>query len=137
MTPYRSRLLGLLLFGLLSLGQAHPFSTAWGMSQKNHPCCCKTERPRPCDCDHRHSLKKKKFSCHEAKDDGSPKFAAAPCGQKTQTVSLNFRGETCLPQFTVLSIPQKETRGFDVPPIVLPQVLAVPESPPPRLHTLS
>lgn len=131
MTSLRSRIFAALLFGLLSLGQAYPFAVAWGMSGKNHPCCCSSEVAKPCDCDHGHSSpKKKKFSCHsEARTVG---ISPAPCGAKTEVPSLNFRGDTCLPRFAGLPVLIVEGFHLDDLSVHLPKVLTVPESPPPR-----
>lgn len=119
-----------MLFGLLSLGQAYPFAAAWGMSGKSHPCCCATAIAKPCDCDHGHSLKKKKFSCHsEARTVG---ISPAPCGAKTEVSSLNFRGETCLPRFARLVMMTVEELRIDDLSVRLPKHSAVPEPPPPR-----
>jgi hypothetical protein len=127
----RSRLLAALLFGLLSLGQAYPFSVAWGMSGKSHACCCRTATPTPCGCDHA-SLKKKKFSCHQQQEDKSPAYKTAPCGAKTEAGSLNFRGENCLPRFASFVVTTVEALDLDDLSESLPKVSTVPDPPPPK-----
>jgi hypothetical protein len=130
MKPFRARAVAVLLFGLLTLGQAYPFASAWAMGRKAHPCCCASEIAKPCDCDHG-SSKKKKFSCHsEAKTVG---ISPAPCGAKTESASLNFRGETCLPRFAGSSITAFEALHVDDLSVRLPKFSAVPEPPPPRV----
>jgi len=130
-TRCRSRIFAGLLFCLLSLGQAYPFSVAWGMSGKSHPCCCQTATPKPCDCDHS-SLKKKKFSCHQQEEEKGPGYSAVPCGAQTEARSLNFRGENCLPRFARLAITTVEELCIDDLSVRLPKFSAVPEPPPPK-----
>ena len=126
----RSRLLAALVFGLLSLGQAYPFSVAWGMSGKAHACCCHTTTPKPCGCDH--GSLKKKFSCHEQQENRAPAYKVAPCGAKAEASSLNFRGENCLPRFASIVIMTVETLDLDDLSNSLPKLSTVPDSPPPK-----
>lgn len=131
----RSRIFAGLLFVLLSLGQAYPFSAAWAMAGKSHPCCCSSQIAKPCDCDHKghgSPKKAKKFSCHEEKTPDGPYYAPTPCGAQTEAKSLNFRGEACLPHFASYAIVPIEVENVDDVRFFLPQVLAIPESPPPR-----
>lgn len=127
MKHLRARAIGFAFFGLLTLGQAYPFAQAWAMGKDTHPCCCSSEIAKPCDCDH--SGHSKKFSCHQKKSVG---YQPAPCGTKTETQSLNFRGENCLPRFAALMIANVEEQPVADLSILLPQVSAVPEPPPPR-----
>lgn len=131
MNRFRSRAATASLFCLISLGQAYPFSVAWGMSRKSHACCCYTATPKPCGCDHS-SLKKKKFSCHRQEEARGSGYSTAPCGTQTEAKSLNFRGENCLPRFASLIATTVEALGvadLSVRPL---KSLAVPEPPPPR-----
>jgi hypothetical protein len=134
MRNLRARTIGITLFALLTLGQAHPFAQAWAMGQESHSCCCQTATPKPCDCDHKghSSFKKKKFSCHEEKTKNGASYSPTPCGTKTESVSLNFRGEICLPRFASLILATIKDLDLDDLSIRLPKFSAVPDPPPPK-----
>lgn len=128
MTSLRSRILGAILFGLLSLGQAYPFSVAWASAGKT-ACCC-AMKVEKCGCKHGHGAVKKKMSCHEDRTAG---FAPSPCGsQPNEERTLSFKSDPFLPQYntvrplTAVSFaliePFKEIFGFT----------PLPEPPPPR-----
>ena len=128
MTLFRRRLLAALFFGLLSLGQAYPYSVAWASAGSKHACCCAEMKEGQAGCRCQHGGKTK-MKCHK---DTTAGYAPAPCGTPTDVRSLNFSGEPCLPRFASLTISllfsdltHRETTA------PLPYT-PVPEPPPPR-----
>jgi hypothetical protein len=125
-TPFRSRIVAALFFGLLSLGQAYPYSVAWAAKATPHACCCAVMKDGESGCHCRHGGKMK---CHK---ETSPGLSAAPCGATADVPSLNFSGEPCLPRFVLLSF-AFPTASFSVSSDLFPpRFPTLPEAPPPR-----
>jgi len=124
---FRSPALMALFFGLLTLGQAYPFSVAWGLSKQTHPCCCSSDTSMPCHCNHSHG----KFKCHK-EEDKSPSYKQSPCGRRTMADSLDFKGDAFLPKGSFTGVVLLTPWYIDVFVPSHPKFRPLPESPPPR-----
>jgi hypothetical protein len=128
--PFRLRFLGVFVFGLLSLGQAYPYSVAWAAEGQTHACCCAGMKPgTACHCHHRG-----KMSCHH---DATPGYSSAPCGMPTDIASLDFSGQPCLPRFAAFSVLGESSDFSFSPSLFHPKFPAVPEPPPPKARFVS
>jgi len=120
----RTRMVFIGLFSLISVGQAYPFSLAWGMTQTQHSCCC-SGVTKPCECHHQ----KGKMSCHKIRDVG---YSKSPCGGKTEAQVLSFQEDPFIPSQVKLGFYFLGTQETFVPQIFLPSLFLLPEGPPPK-----
>lgn len=121
----RTRMVVICLFSLISIGQAYPFSLAWGMPKTQHSCCC-SGVTKPCDCHHQ----KKKMSCHKEKRVG---YSQLPCGGKTEAQVLSFQTDPFIPPQSVPVRRLMRIQSLAFSKISFQSIFVFPEAPPPKV----
>lgn len=126
MSSVRKKILTLLLFVLISAGQAYPFSVAYSMTSKKTAVCCCAEKQSHCGCSHKKVTKK--YKCHEQKTMAYKSL----CGGKTQEEILSFRTEPFLTNQSQICVVFFKQAYFERVSFLEEAHQDPPLSPPPR-----
>ncbi len=115
----RSKWWVLVLFGLISLGQAYPYSYAWGLSRQVECSCNRSGRK----CIHGCKFRKKviRVSCHDHEEadpsptpkPGAPEWVSPNCSKSQANKVLSFQWDPFIPSYGDFSwLPSGEAMIF-------------------------